>query len=53
MQTEERANTNAKGLFISLLRDGQPIYVNARGGSMYPFVKNGDVEEDTYNQYEI
>ncbi len=42
MQTEEMVNRDAKGLFISLLRDGQPIYVNARGGSMYPFVKNGD-----------
>lgn len=40
--TEEAQNGLAKDLYLSLLRQGNFIYVDAWGGSMYPFVKNGD-----------
>lgn len=35
-------NKFAKDIYLSLLAEGKPIYVNARGMSMYPFIKNGD-----------
>lgn len=41
-QTKEEVDKFAKGLHLSLLREGKSIYVNAWGGSMYPFVKSGD-----------
>lgn len=54
MQTEEWANTDVKGLFLSLLRDRQPIYVNAWGGSMYPFIKDGDrIKINPINKEEV
>lgn len=31
-----------KKIYLSLLEEGRPIYVNARGMSMYPFIKNAD-----------
>lgn len=54
MQTEERANTDVKGLFLSLLQEGRSVYVDARGGSMYPFIKNGDkIKINPLNKEEI
>ena len=41
-QIKERVNESLKDLHLSLLREGKPIYVNAWGMSMYPFIKSGD-----------
>ncbi|MDP3732049.1 MAG: hypothetical protein Q8R31_03330 [Candidatus Omnitrophota bacterium] len=42
MHTKEKPNGYVKVFFLSLLQEGQPIYVDARGGSMYPFIKKFD-----------
>ncbi len=42
-QTEERANKLVKDVCISLLGEGKSVCLNASGGSMYPFVKDGDI----------
>lgn len=35
-------NASLKNLYLSLLKEGKPIYMNAWGWSMFPFIKNGD-----------
>lgn len=42
-QAQERANRLGKDVCISLLREGKSVFLNASGGSMYPFVKDGDI----------
>lgn len=42
-QAEEEANKLGKDVCISLLREGKSVCLNASGGSMYPFVKDGDI----------
>ncbi|MCX5680009.1 MAG: S26 family signal peptidase, partial [Candidatus Omnitrophica bacterium] len=39
---KEEANKAYNDLRISLLQKGEAIYLTAFGGSMYPFIKNGD-----------
>lgn len=41
--SKERKNIFAKDLNLSLLLNGDCIYLNARGRSMYPFIKDGDI----------
>ncbi|MFH1380847.1 MAG: nucleotidyltransferase family protein, partial [Candidatus Omnitrophota bacterium] len=33
----------AKDMHIGILQEGRPVYLNASGSSMYPFVKGGDI----------
>ena len=40
--TKEKTDEFAKDLHLSLLREGKPIYLNAWGMSMYPFIKSSD-----------
>lgn len=42
-QAQEKANKLGKDVCISLLREGKSVCLNASGGSMYPFVKDGDI----------
>ncbi len=42
MIVEEKFNESIKDLLPLLLREGKTVYLNARGMSMYPFIKNGD-----------
>lgn len=41
-QIKEEANKLYNDLRLSLLRQGEAIYLTVLGGSMYPFVKSGD-----------
>ncbi|MDD2689097.1 MAG: nucleotidyltransferase family protein [Candidatus Omnitrophica bacterium] len=39
---KERKNIAAKDLNLSLLKEGRPVYLHAKGSSMYPFIKDAD-----------
>jgi signal peptidase I len=39
---KEKISASSKNLHLSLLREGRAVYLNARGMSMYPFLKTGD-----------
>ncbi len=39
----KRMGIIAKDMHIGLLQGGRPVYLNASGSSMYPFVKGGDI----------
>lgn len=54
IRVQKKINHFAKAHQISMLKQGEKIYTQARGMSMYPFIKNGDyLEIEPINPSEI